>query len=98
MGYSVYKSENFIATSDITVGYHPKLDRFNGTFITTIADQVRGKYNFGYKRSDTRLSKEKILLPVNLSNEPDFEYMSNYMKKIESEKIKAYFQKKKLSN
>ncbi len=54
MGYSVYKAESFIATSDISVGYNPKLNRFIGTFITTVADKVRGKYNFGYKRSERK--------------------------------------------
>ena len=58
MGYSVYKGEDFIATSDISVGYNEHLIKYNGTFITTIADRVRGKYNFGYKRSANRLAKE----------------------------------------
>lgn len=93
MGYSVYKTESFIATSDITVGYSEKLNREIGLFITTIADRIRGKYNFGYKRSDTRLKKEKIQLPVNSKNEPDYEYMENYVKRIEFEKLNKYIQK-----
>lgn len=64
MGYAVYKSEDFIATSDMTLGYNPNLNRYTGTFITTIADRVRGKYNFGYKRNAARLAKEIISLPV----------------------------------
>lgn len=40
MGYSVYKSEDFIATSDISVGYNQKLNRHNGLFITTVADTI----------------------------------------------------------
>ncbi len=90
MGYSVYKKENFIATSDITVGYANFLNPYTGLFITTIADKVRGKYNFGYKRSDTRLKKEKILLPINEKNEPDYQYMEQYIKNIEYKKIKYY--------
>jgi len=90
MGYSVYKAESFIATSDISVGYNPKLNRYIGTFITTVADKVRGKYNFGYKRSGKRLIKEKIMLPINKNNKPDYEYMNNYMKILELKKIKEY--------
>ena len=67
MGYAVYKAEDFIATSDITLGYAPFLNRYTGTFITTAADQVRGKYSYNYKRSDTRLKKEMIQLPVDSS-------------------------------
>jgi hypothetical protein len=92
MGYSIYKAEDFIATSDISVGYNEHLNRYTGTFITTIADQIRGKYNFGYKRSDTRLSKEKIMLPVNAQNEPDYEYMEQFMRKKEQEKLMQYLE------
>ena len=95
MGYSVYKLEDFIATSDISVGYNSKLNRYVGTFITTVADKVRGKYNFGYKRSGKRLAKEKILLPVNGKKEPDYKFMENYMKKLELDKLKKYLNHKR---
>lgn len=92
MGYSVYKAENFIATSDMTLGYNKHLNRYTGTFITTIADRVRGKYNFGYKRSATRLSKEIISLPVDNDGDPDWEYMETNMRNIESKQILQYLQ------
>ena len=90
MGFSIYKSENFIATSDISVGYSENLNREIGLFITTIADRVRGKYNFGYKRSATRLKKEKLHLPIDKNKQPAYDYMENYIKKLEYEKLKAY--------
>jgi hypothetical protein len=94
MGFSVYKAEDFIATSDISVGYSDFLNKYVGLFFTTVADKVRGKYNFGYKRNETRLKKEKILLPTNSQGEPDYAYMENYMKALESEKITQYLEYK----
>lgn len=90
MGYSVYKAEDFIATSDMTLGYNSHLNKYNGTFITTIADRVRGKYNFGYKRSANRLAKEIIALPSKTDGSPDWEYMEMYMRNIESTQILEY--------
>lgn len=90
MGYSVYKAESFVATSDITAGYNIHLNRYNGTFITTIADRVRGKYNFGYKRSGSRLDKEKLLLPVTEEGTPDYYYMEQYMKNLEAKHLEIY--------
>lgn len=90
MGYSVYKEESFIATSDISVGYNRNLNRHVGLFITTIADGIRGKYNFGYKRSSTRLKKETLILPINDNKEPDYEYMETYMKNAEYKKLQKY--------
>lgn len=90
MGYSIYKAENFIATSDITLGYNNKINKYSGMFITTIADRVRGKYSFNYKRSDTRLKKEILSLPINSKGEPDYQYMEDYMKYLEQKKLLKY--------
>lgn len=90
MGFSIYKKEDFIATSDITVGYNENLNPYVGMFITTIADKVRGKYNFGYKRSDGRLKKETLQLPVNEEGEPDYKYMEQYIKQIKIDLLTKY--------
>lgn len=82
MGYSVYKSEDFIATADITVGYSTHINKYTGLFITTVADKVRGKYNFNYKRSDARLRKEMLQLPLDENNTPDWGYMEQYVKQL----------------
>lgn len=90
MGYAVYKAEDFIATSDMTIGYNAHLNKYTGTYITTIADRIRGKYNFGYKRNAQRLAKEIITLPTTPDGTPDWEYMEAYMRQIESRQILAY--------
>lgn len=90
MGYAVYKAEDFIATSDMTIGYNPHLNKYTGTYITTIADRIRGKYNFGYKRNAQRLAKEIITLPATPDGNPDWDCMEAYMRHLESQKILAY--------
>ncbi len=87
MGYSVYKKEDFIASQDITVGYNQYLNEYNAKFITTIADQVRGKYNFGYKRNQERLKRETLVLPSDEKGNPNFQYMSDFVKKLELDKV-----------
>lgn len=87
MGYSVYKKEDFIASQDITVGYNQYLNEYNAKYITTIADQVRGKYNFGYKRNQERLKRETLVLPSDEKGNPNFQYMSDFVKKLELDKV-----------
>ena len=87
MGYSVYKKEDFIASQDITAGYNQYLNEYNAKFITTIADQVRGKYNFGYKRNQERLKRETLVLPSDKKGNPNFQYMSDFVKKLELDKV-----------
>lgn len=88
IGYSVYKAEDFIATSDISVGYNKNLNKYTGTFITTIADRAREKYSHGYKRSPARLKKEILLLPIDDNGEIDWDFMESFMKRIENSIIK----------
>ena len=88
MGYSIYKKESFIATQDISVGYNEKLNEYSAKFITTIADRVRGKYTFGYKRNQARLKKEILTLPIDENGEPNWTYMENFIKNIEQKQVK----------
>lgn len=87
MGYSIYKYEPFIATQDISVGYNENLNQYNAMFITTIADRIRGKYNFGYKRNQQRLEAEILQLPADSDGNPHWDYMSKFMQNIEAEKL-----------
>jgi hypothetical protein len=61
-------------------------------FITTVADGIREKYNFGFKRNDTHLKNEIVLLPANENNEPDYAFMEAYMKQKERERLEKYKQ------
>ncbi|STZ05652.1 Restriction enzyme BgcI subunit beta [Moraxella ovis] len=88
MGYSVYKKEKFIATQDVSVGYNANLTEYSGLFITTIADKIRGKYNFGYKRNQSRLNKEILRLPIDKNGNPNWQFMEDFIKNIEKDKIK----------
>ena len=97
IGYSVYKREDFIATSDITCGYADFLNEYVGMFITTVADKVRGKYNFNYKRSETRLRQEKLMLPINDAGEPDFDYMAAFIKNLIAAQYRKYLDYKEES-
>ncbi|MUP39597.1 restriction endonuclease subunit S [Labilibaculum euxinus] len=90
VGYSIYKSEDFIGSTTVKVGRNKKLNKYNAAFITTIADTVRSKYNFGFKRNETHLKNEILILPANEKDEPDFEFMEAFMQQKEQEKFKQY--------
>ena len=48
------------------------------------------KYSHGYPRNEKRLKRDIIMLPVTESGEPDFEFMENYIKELEAEKLAEY--------
>ena len=90
VGYSMYKSENFIGSTTLKVGRNERLNKYIGFFLSTLLDMNKSLYDYGYKRSEKRLKKEQIMIPVDEKNEPDFEYMEQYMKNITYKKINQY--------
>jgi Type I restriction modification DNA specificity domain len=99
MGTSFYKKEDFIGSTTLTVGYNENLNLYTGTFITTISDKVRSKYNFGYKRNLERLKNERIMLPINDDETPNWSFMENFMKEVEKVvKPKMKFEKHQITD
>jgi Type I restriction modification DNA specificity domain. len=97
MGYSFFKKEDFIGTTTIKVGRNKNLNRFNGMFISTVADTIRGKYNFGYKRNELRLKNETLTLPITINGSPNWKFMGDYIKqemKAQSQKVINYYENK----
>lgn len=54
----------------------------------------QGKYQYGYKFNEPRMKKQLIVLPVNIKGEPDYEYMEEYMRRVEQRLIKRYINKR----
>lgn len=69
-------------------------DHFNKyvcLFLVSVLNNVV-KLNFGYSRGLTgnRLKKQRILLPVNDDNLPDYEFMENFMRIKEADLLSVY--------
>ena len=62
--------------------------------MSTVADKVRGKYSYNYKRRLLRLQNETLMLLVTDSGEPDWAYMEEYMRWQESQLLRKYFEPK----
>lgn len=74
VGYANYMDREFIATTDLVMGYSEKLNKYNGLFIATILDRERPKYSFGRKWK-THLRDTVIRLPKTTDGKPDWDDM-----------------------
>ena len=61
-------------------------------FIKTAIVQQKIKYAYGYKFNEQRMLKQPIMLPCTPEGTPDWQYMENYMRHIESQQIVKYLQ------
>lgn len=89
-GYSVYKKEDFISTTSNSFGYAKWINRHTGLFVASILCRFKEKYSFGYGRTENRLKNDRILLPINSKGQPNWEFMENFMRKIEYKKLNIY--------
>ena len=93
IGYVTYQEKDFIATDHVEKIFikDKKMNRNLGLGLATcIRNSTLNKFNYGYGFSQERIKKQKILLPVNENNEPDYEYMEQYIKNIIHKKINQY--------
>ena len=82
-GFTSYQGYDFIATDHVEkiALKDNEMNIFIGTFIKQSIDSaIVKKYNYGYKFSQTRIKKQKILLPVDSKNKPDYQFMEDYIK------------------
>lgn len=67
-----------------------KDNKFALLFFATLFAQQRPKYNYGYKFKEQRILRQKLVLPVTNSGEPDVEYMEQYVKNMMRRKYQQY--------
>mgnify|MGYP000865696617 CR=1 FL=1 len=61
-------------------------------FFKAIILQQKSKFGYLYKFNAERMSKQRLLVPVNDAGEPDYEYMEQYSKNMMLKKYKQYLE------
>ncbi|WP_303151929.1 restriction endonuclease subunit S [Megasphaera elsdenii] len=58
---------------------HYSDNKFVLLFFVSVFAKQRSKYSYGYKFKEQRMLRQKLMLPVTDSGEPDYEYMAEYV-------------------
>ena len=90
VGACFYQPTNFVASDHVTKLENGKFNKYIYLFLSSVVSRISEKYSFNREINDTRIKKEKILLPINKNGKPDFQFMEDYMKAIEYRQLKAY--------
>lgn len=67
-----------------------KGNKFLYLFLKVCILQQKNKYQYAYKFNETRLKRQKILLPMTQDEQPDYAYMEQYMINFEYQKRSHY--------
>ena len=81
-----YQPFDYVTGNNITKIYNKKLTENSGLFIVTLLNLEKYKYSYNRAFNKTFVEHTIILLPAK-DNEPDWEYMENYIKKLREREI-----------
>jgi len=102
-GYIFYQNNDFLATDHvekISMKNGQKMSKEIGLFVKTAIENSKDKkYGYGYKFSQSRINKQKISLPIDNLNNPNWKFMEDYIKQEQREiaqKIVSYYEQKML--
>lgn len=70
--------------SDVTVSAYLML------FLKTMIIQQKIKFAYGYKFNEKRMQMQKIVLPIDNEEQPNWKYMEIYMQRLEQQQIVNY--------
>lgn len=90
VGASFYQPYKFVGSDHITHLKNEGMSKYVYMFISSLTNRFSEKYNFNREINDARISREKIMLPINENQEPDFKYMEQYIKNLKYKKINQY--------
>ena len=87
VGSTFFHHYTFVASDHVTALILEKPNKYIYLFLSGIIRRLEEKYSFNREINDKRIQREKILLPVNSDGLPDWQFMEDFMKQIERDKI-----------
>ena len=87
VGSTFYQQFEFVASDHVTALKSENADKYAYIFLSTVVKRLEEKYSFNREINDTRIKREKIILPADKQGNPDFQYMSDFVKKLELDKV-----------
>ena len=85
VGSAFYHRYEFIASDHVTQLKREGLDKYVYLFMIPLINRLSEKYSFNREINDERIKREKLLLPVTDTGDIDFQFMSSFMKQIETD-------------
>ncbi|WP_211247093.1 restriction endonuclease subunit S [Conchiformibius steedae] len=87
VGSTFFHHYRFVASDHVTALQMEQPNKYVYLFLSTLLKRLEEKYSFNREINDKRIQREKILLPVNSEGKPDWQFMENFMRQIEQNKI-----------
>ena len=87
VGSTFYQQFEFVASDHVTALKSENADKYAYLFLSSVVKRLEEKYSFNREINDTRIKREKVILPADKEGNPNFQYMSDFVKKLELDKV-----------
>ncbi len=87
VGSTFYHKYEYVASDHITSLRLDNADENIYLFMATIVKRLEEKYSFNREINDSRIQREKLILPVDESGNPNFKYMRDFIINMQKENI-----------
>lgn len=84
VGETFYHPYKFVASDHVTHLKKNNLNKYTYLFVANMIKRIGNKYSFNREINDFRIKREQIILPT-LNDQPDYEFLEQYIKRRENE-------------
>ena len=87
-----YQGTEYISGNNVCYLKNNHINRYTGLFLVKmLQNSIKGcGFGFGKGLTGTRLKNRPVILPINSKGESNWEFMENFMRKIEYKKLNLY--------
>ena len=78
--YAFYQAEPFATGNKVYQMRRPNMNPYIGLFLATVLNLEDYRYSYGRARIMSKLKEEVIKLPVDVNDNPDWQFMEDYIK------------------
>lgn len=90
VGTAFYEPFAFVASDHVTSLKRENTSQYVYLFLTAVLEQQGSNFNFNREINDLRIRKMRVMLPVDDNDEPDYQFMEDYMKELMTAKREQY--------
>lgn len=87
VGSAFFQQFEFVASDHVTSLQKEGADKYVYLFMLPIISRLSEKYSFNREINDSRISRERLMLPIQPDGTPDWDFMSGFMKKVEHDTL-----------
>ena len=87
VGSCFYQRYEFVASDHVTALQNKDFSKGVYLFLSSVIKRLEEKYSFNREINDARISRETVILPVDTTGNPNWQYMEDYVKRLELEQI-----------